>query len=172
MRTLGLATVLLGILATGCGDDGPDIGGMFAVSYHTENEMGCTEGPPVTDPPYFQITKEEFFGAEYYAYAECTSADPTSCTSFGLFGLSFQQPEGDGWVGVMNVASGSGDTCYLSHVDASAMLQDGGGLRIEVTRYGQEAMLAGDACSAEEAESRGTGMPCEGFEVVVGTKVP
>jgi hypothetical protein len=162
------AVVAAGMTAAGCSSR-VDISGLYEVTAHTLNEASCdTEGAPVDEPPYFSIEKDEFFGQTFYVYNDCTSPSPDDCTGFGLFGRSFTQPISDGWKGQVSTSSGSGGQCYLSFRQMSAVFQPDGSLRIEDRMWQEQAELSEDRCDTDEAEARGSSMPCAHFEVISG----
>ena len=154
-----------------CASD-PEIGGIYQTTVHTLNTMGCEEGPPDGDNPYFQIKKQDLLGHIVYGFGTCTSADPGSCTDLGLFSIAFTLPGENGWTGATASASSDGSQmCSLGYSESSATLQAGGGVHVELRTYLQDVMLSPDACTTDEAERRGTSLPCTRYEKIEGTRV-
>ena len=167
---LAIALILTTTL-TGCGGD-VDLTGLYSVTSHRVNQTSCTvEGEAVTDPAYFRIEKDDLFGQKYFTYQECTSTDPATCSGGGLFGVLFSVAIDNGWSGQVSMSSGTGDPCSLSYGEHSAVFQDDDSLRIEIRVWGEEVTVPEADCGYEEAEARGTDMPCTHFEVVVGQPI-
>jgi hypothetical protein len=160
-------------LAAGCG--GPpyeDLLGVWQVTAHTENTTACGEGPAVTEPPYIKFVEGEFFGQEYAEYVSCT--DPATCEEPGglFFGLLYAE-EIDGGARAQIYAASYGDDpnmCLLSGAISDATIA-GGTLHIETTRKSQDN-VSGTACESDDAKSRWDSLPCTGYEVIEGTRVP
>ena len=166
-----MITLLTLAAMSGCGSDA-DLTGVYLMTSHTENLSDCTvEGAAVDEPTYFALEKEDLFGQEYFSYSECTSAELTSCSGGGLFGLIFSIAIDNGWRGEVSMSSGSGDPCHLSYGEHSAVFQDDDSLRIEARVWGEEVTVSEADCHYDEAEDRGKDMPCESFQVLVGTLV-
>jgi hypothetical protein len=168
MKRRLFALAALAALAGACGGD-PDIGGIFMVTYHTENDMDCTEGTPQAapfDPPYFRLKMDNFI-VDYYSLDGCTSMDPATCDAPGLFG-SFFQPISDGWKGETYSVSPLSPPCTLFYSLNTAVRKDGGAIRIEMT---DRRMDDATTCTTDEAERLKDSLPCDGFEVIEGTRV-
>jgi hypothetical protein len=173
-----LSACFFSTFLAGCGSDsggstGPDIGGVYQVTHHTENTTACdVEGPDVTDPPYFQLEPGEFLGQKYYSFNECTAADPTTCSGAGLFSSVFWT-NGE-WKGELYAASGglNGSPCSLQAVIVTVTTTSAG-IHIETRKSSQDdPALSGDACSSEEAHQRAATMPCTERTVYEGTRTP
>lgn len=172
----------LGALA-GCTDGGTDsdganaikLVGMYEVTSLTRNEISCDmEGEEVTGTfafPYFELTAT----GDAYRFDECASADPESCD--GSFAGNpwndlVYEPGEDGTLrGAMAFAAVASppQTCVLEYREG-ILSTEADAVRIEARAYGENGSL--DMCTNEEAESRGTAMPCRGYHVVAGRKVP
>jgi hypothetical protein len=165
-------TILMTIATlSGCGSD-VDLTGVYQVTRHTQNDSDCAvEGAAVDEPLYFSLAEEDLFGQEYFAYSECTSAEPSSCSGGGLFGLIFSIAVDDGWRGEVSMSSGTGDPCMLSYGEHSAVFQDDDSMRIEMRMWGEEVTVSEADCDTDEAQDRGKDMACENYEVIVGTLV-
>jgi len=163
----------IALIATfgGCGGS-PDLTGTYEVTYHTINDQSCTvEGPAATEPPYFRFAEEEFLGQSFFQLSWCTSADEASCTGFAGSFL-FAEEIDDGWRAQYSSSSGGFDSCLLGYGEGTAVVTDDG-VRIELRSYSEDVPgLTGDACSTDEAGERGDSMPCESFEVLLGTLLP
>ncbi len=170
MTSLSGGIALISLLAA-CGGD-PDLTGMYQATYHTANDQDCTvEGPAVTEPPFFRFAEEEFFGQTYFQLSLCSGADEATCTGFAGSFL-FAEPIDGGYRARYSSSSEGIDSCLLGYGVGTAVQEDDG-VRVELRSYGEDVLgLTGDACSTDEAESRGESMPCESFEVMVGTLVP
>jgi hypothetical protein len=158
-------------LLAACGGD-PEILGFYATTHHTLNSESCdAEGPAQSDPPYFHVVSEKFFGVEIVSARPCDGDSELDCDGFGF--ASFFGKSGGVWVGEISASSGGADgfSCRLLYFLDRATL-DGETLRIEATRYSEEDdTLMGDACDPDVAERRGDSMPCERLQVIEGIRV-
>lgn len=172
----------LGALA-GCTDGGTEdgganavtLGGMYEVTSLTRNEISCDmEGEAATGIsafPYFELKAT----GDAYSFAECGSADPGSCdTSFAgnpWNDLVYEPGEDGTFRGAAAFAAVASppQTCVLEYREG-ILSTEADAVRIEARAHGENGSL--DMCSNEEAESRGTTMPCRGYHVVAGRKVP
>jgi len=173
MKTLTSISAVLAAAALliGCGED-TDLTGLYQVTYHTYSSDNCeVEGAAETEPPYFRMSKSEFFGANIFSFDGCESAADPECNDFLMVGSSFTQPVDNGWKSTVSYSSFSGGTCSLGFSKGTAILQ-GGELRIEARAWSETDQIPDAACDPDEAESRGTDMPCDGYEVIVGTLIP
>lgn len=162
-------------LAIGCGSGEVDLTGIYAVTYHTLGDADCqVEGATATDPPYFRLQRESLFGVEVFTYSTCDGATDETCADSGgvLFGLSFQQPVEDGWIGEVSASSGFGDPCLLTYSTSSALLQEDGTVRIVAKSYSEEVTVPEEQCGYELAEMKGSSMACSSHEVLVGRLAP
>ncbi|MCC6996569.1 MAG: hypothetical protein IT370_18295 [Deltaproteobacteria bacterium] len=165
--------VLVATLAAGCGDDGVDISGMYMATMESSDPDGCGPGAePTPRTMFFQIKEDTFFGAKFYSLSKCTSQMVNSCTGGGLFaGAPLSESISDGWKGKISVSSGDSTSCSLQYGEATATLINGT-LRYESKKFGVSAMSGISDCSTDEAEKRGKSMPCDGYGLIVGSKVP
>jgi hypothetical protein len=145
---------------------------MYQVTHQTASLRDCVnEGTAVMRTPYFHVLP----GSKGYVAVRCTGADASTCaTDLNAAALSgdlivvVDQAATDGWTGTLAYgAARSG--CMLSYSTSSARLVDGE-LRIEDRSYVDTPALDASACTAAEAQKRGTSMPCDGFQVIVGAK--
>jgi hypothetical protein len=163
--------LLLVSLLASCGGGQVDISGMYQTVHHTENETDCSvEGAEVTDPPYFLVSKQDFFGATLYSLSGCSSTNEADCQGGGLFGMVFSMPISNGWKGESSMSSGNGDPCYLTYSETSAIL-DGESLTVEARSWGEEVTISEDKCNPDEASARNKNMPCDNFEVFRGNRL-
>lgn len=151
-----------------CGSD-VAIEGMYQTTYQTSNPSGCTEGPQMIQKPFFQIKRNDILGHALYTAEFCDTMDPTSCSG-SLVGAVLTQPTDNGWTGTVTVSSGSGGSCSLEYITGSAVLS-GSKLHAEVKQYGDTVSLPDSQCTTDEAQRRGTSLPCKSFDVVEGTRV-
>ncbi|MBW1809084.1 MAG: hypothetical protein JRJ87_12890 [Deltaproteobacteria bacterium] len=162
--------LLVGLVAS-CGGGQTDISGMYQTVQHTKNEGDCTnQGNDESEPPYFLLTKQDFFGATLYSMSNCTSTAEVDCAGGGLFGLTFSIPVSNGWEGESSMSFGDGDPCNLAYSETSAIL-DGETLTVEARTWGEEVTLTEEKCNPDEARARGEGMPCETYEVFRGNRI-
>lgn len=160
----------LSLGAAACGKDGEELLGVWQVTTHTRNDTSCdAEGPPLGDPPFIKFISGEFFGQEYLEYVACTDAAGMACEEpGGLFGLLYAESIDDGMRAAIYSASGTASDCLLSSTISTATVT-AAGLRIE-TRHRLEDNVSNTACDADDAEARGTSMPCVELEVLTGTR--
>jgi hypothetical protein len=175
-RTRGAAGVLgaaMLIAAAGCGGDDVDLTGVYRVD-SAVGSMPCGTDVPLAMPPaYIELSKQTFFGAEFFSLQECRDAAATDCTGGGLFGDSFAEPIEGGWRGVVTAAfsGGSSDpTCTLRYSLGTALLA-GSTLTVESTDYSEEVANTEALCSTDEAERRSTMMACIAHEQLVATRL-
>lgn len=165
---IGLA---LAVLGAACGSDEIDLSGVYRVD-SAVGSAPCGADEPISYAPFVKFQKDDFFGATLFTYEGCTDESGTSCQSMGgLFG-GFAEPIDDGWRGVLSSSSGGGPLdCALGFTQQTAILK-GSALTIEVSSHFDTVMgLSEEQCSPEEAESRGTELPCEEHELVLATKL-
>ena len=169
--TIGLIAAIISIAACG-GSSSSDLAGVYQITHHTINETGCDqEGPESTGYSHFQLSPEEFFGQDLLSFGECQSASPDTCSGLGLFSGYIEM--GDEWVSEISSSSGGGSLACLLGFSLSTITETGvGELRIESRRHSDtDDALSEDQCSTDEASLRGSDMPCDRFEVIVGTLV-
>lgn len=121
--------------------------------------------PPVA----LKFAKAELFGSDYFYYEECEDLAGANCAGSGLFGNSFAEPIEGGWGGVISSSGGSAPNCTISFTEQTATLQ-GTLLIVESTTYGEDVTTEAE-CSTDEAEKRGTSMPCASHERIEATKL-
>lgn len=158
-----LAALAAMLMASACGGGGdPDFVGMYMTTSHVTNETQCTGADtPVDGPAYFRITSQEFFGQTVYTRDDCDTADEASCVSGG----GLVDSSGTGFV---STQSGDATSCSLGYISFEASL-DGDELTFSTTTYADSGAI--DPCTTDEAERRGDSMPCESYDVIVGTRV-
>jgi hypothetical protein len=163
--------VLLALALVGCGgSDGIDLGGMYQVTADVASAPCGADQPVMMPPAYIKFESSDLFGAKLFSYASCTDAAGTMCDGVGgLFG-SFSEPIDNGWRGIESYYSTSGTLCTLGYSERTAILT-GSMLVIEDTRYRDSPMLDEAHCTTDEAEKRGTTMPCEMHEHVEATRL-
>jgi hypothetical protein len=163
-----MATGIVGL--AGCHKDGEELLGVWAVTSHTENDLGCdVEGAAVADPAFIKFVEGSFFGQDYYEYVACTDAGGAACEEPGfLFGLLYAEPIDGGMRAAIYAASGSPDDCLLSATVSDAVVA-GAALRIETRRRVQDN-VTGTRCDADDAQARAGSLPCDGLEVLVGAR--
>lgn len=156
---------IMALAAAGCGDDGPDIVGLYQTTMHLENATGCTGGDtPLDSPPYFRIVDQDFAGQTFHTREDCTGTDPADCEDGS--GLLSEEID-NGYEGWISFSSGSPSACTLGYVTYSAVL-DGDTLTFENKTYSESGEI--DPCDTDEAEARGTSMTCASYEIMVGTR--
>lgn len=165
MKRLAVAAVAL----AACGSDEVDLAGVYRVDTQVGSSPCGADQPLPLRPPFLKLTKAEIFGAPYFAMETCMDEAATSCSGGGLFGDSFAEPIDGGWRGVISSASGT-STCLLAYTEQTALLS-GVSLVVESNVYSEDATVSADGCTAEEAEKRGTTMPCTEHERIEATKL-
>ncbi|HLU67798.1 MAG TPA: hypothetical protein VKZ63_16050, partial [Kofleriaceae bacterium] len=120
--------------------------------------------PASSSPPYFRIEEEELFGATFYTRTNCESEDPGTCTGGG--GLLVEETD-DGYRGTASFALGEPPNCTLGYAVYEAAVDDDL-LTFESRTYSESG---GEPCTTDEAEARGSDMPCAGYELIAGVLV-
>ena len=160
LATLAGLSVL--VISSACGGGDPDFVGTYMTTSHVSNQTQCSGADtPIDAPPYFRITSQKFFGATVYTRDDCDSADQASCVSGG--GLV----DSTG-VGFVLTQSGDASSCSLGYISYQAAL-DGDELTFSTTTYADSGAI--DPCTTDEAEKRGDSMPCQSYDILVGTRV-
>jgi hypothetical protein len=161
-----LAVVLL---LAGCSSN-VDLTGMYQVTADVASSPCGADAPVAAMPSYLKFSTSEAFGAKIVSYETCGDAAGTMCESAGgIFG-GFSEPIDDGWRGIESYDSFSGSTCSLGYTERTAILK-GTMLVIEESQYIDSPMLDEAHCTPDEAEKRGTTMPCEMHERIEATRL-
>jgi len=151
--------------------DGPNIAGLYEVTHHTSAllDPDCvTEGNDRTEPPYFQVVESSSAsGDPVFGFHPCTSADVSTCDGIDSLGY-VDVPEADGWSSTLPYSRVSGADCELNFSTDRVDVAADASLHLEARRYGETVPVADGPCTAEEAATRGTDMPCESYEVLDG----
>jgi hypothetical protein len=145
---------------------------MYQVSHYTVSAFDCVnEGTVITTLPYFRVLPE----TNGYEAVRCTGADVSTCADDSLASATsgkviaiVDQAATDGWTSTLAYGS-TMSGCMLVYSTSSALLVNGD-LRIENHRYADSPTLDAAACTEAEARNRGASMPCDEFDVLVGTK--
>lgn len=160
------AAALAVLLAAACGDDPPDITGLYMTTGHEASSSTCSGGStPGDSPPYFRIEERELLGVSYRTRTSCQDTDPATCSGGG--GILVDET-GDGYRGDAYLAIGDPSACTLIYSSYEASL-DGDQLTWDNLNYSESGPI--DPCTTDEAEARGLGMPCTSYEVMVGTRI-
>jgi hypothetical protein len=160
---------LLVLALAGCGSDDVDLSGMYQVTADVASAPCGADQPVMMPPAYIKFESSEFFGAKLFSYSSCTDAAGTMCDEFGGLSGSFSEPIDHGWRGIESSYS-YGGICTLGYGQRTAILS-GSMLVIEDSRYSDSPDLDEAHCTTDEAEKRGTTMPCEMHEHVEATKL-
>ena len=156
--------VLLPLAA--CGDDPPDITGLYMTTSHEESNEGCAGGAtPADSPPYFRIEEREILGLPYRTRSDCQDTEPASCSGGG--GLLVDEIDG-GYRGDAYLASGDSSACTLVYSSYEATLADST-LSYHNRNHSESGAI--DPCTTDEAEARGDAMPCTSYELIAGVRV-
>ena len=161
------------VLATGCGSDDVDLTGIYRVDTAVESEPCGTDAPQDMPPAFLKLTKDSFFGSDYFSMERCADAAATDCSGGGLFGDSFQEPIDNGWRGESSASSSGGSsdpTCTLTYTHGEALLV-GAKLTVEFNEYGTEVDNTEALCTSDEAQRRNDSMPCVRHEKLEATKL-
>ena len=165
-----LAAMLLvaALLVPACGNDNVDLTGVYRVDADLAS-MPCGNDQPIMMPPVaLKFEKENFFGAELYTYGECDDLAATTCTT-GALNDGFSEPVAGGWKGIVTTSGGGGSLCTISYTEQTAILH-GTLLIIESTHYSDQVDNTPTLCTTDEAERRGTSMPCYSHAHIEATK--
>jgi hypothetical protein len=164
------AALLLVIAACG-GSSSTDLTGMYRVDVAVSS-MPCGNDAPIAMPPAFlKFAKDEFLGQSYFKYDECKDEAGTDCPNSGGLFTGFFEPISNGWKGVVTSSSGAGGMCSLTYFEQTAVLKDLT-LVVDASSFSDDVSLPDDQCEPEEAEKRGTDMPCEEHTRFEATKLP
>jgi len=161
--------VLILVLAA-CGGSDVDLTGVYRVD-SAVGSMPCGADASITYPAFLRFEKMEFLGQPFFAYDGCTDETATECTSVGGLIGGFFEPTDDGWLGRTSFSSGGGASCTLGIINQSATLRSAA-LTIEISSHEEEVDgLPDDQCDPDEAERRGTEMPCIEHSLIDATKL-
>lgn len=161
--------LLLVVVMAACSSD-TDLGGVYMVTADVSSSPCGADAPVSPVPAYLSFTQSEFFGAKIWTFEICSDAAGTSCDSnSGLFG-GFSEPIDNGWKGVESADSFSDPTCYLTY-DVRTAILTGKMMVIESNNYSDTPALDQPHCTTDEAEKRGTTMPCMMHERIEATKL-
>jgi hypothetical protein len=153
----------------GCSSD-VDLTGMYQVTADVSSSPCGADAPVAARPSYLKFSSSEAFGTKVVTYAVCTDATGAMCdSSGGLFG-GFSEPIDNGWRGIESYDSFSGTLCDLGYNERTAILT-GKMLVIEQSEYVDMPSLDEAHCTTDEAEKRGTSMPCMMHERIEATKL-
>ena len=166
MRLAALALWLLGSAA--CGGEEVDLTGVYRVDADVGASPCGADQPLPMPPPFLKFEKDSFLGSEFFSMSTCSDMAATNCTGGGLFGDSFGEPIDGGWRGTVFSASGT-STCTLSYTEQTAKLT-GAALVVDSTTYSEDVTDPA-LCTTDEAEKRGTKMPCEEHERIDATRL-
>ncbi len=165
------ALAVLIVLSACGGDSGTDLTGMYRVDVAV-GSMPCGEDQPLPSiAPFLRFAQDEFLGQKYFKYDGCNDEAGTDCAETGGLFSGFFEPITDGWRGVVTSSSGSNGTCLLNYFEQTAILK-GTALVIDGSSYRDQVELPDAQCEPEEAERRGTSMPCAEHERIEATQLP
>ena len=160
----------LALALAACGPDEIDITGFYRVDADVSSTNSCDNDQPVAMAPVaLKFSQGNLFGSEYFYYDECDDLAGINCSGSGLFGTSFAEPIDGGWRGTVTASGGTAPNCVISYTDQTAILH-GTLMIVEISTY-SEAVTTEAACAPEEAEKRGTKMPCTAHERIEATKL-
>jgi hypothetical protein len=148
------------MLLAGCDDD-VALEGMYEVTSDVASSPCGVDAPVPTSAPYIKFTGSEFLGTPIYNYEGCMDAAGTDCEgTAGIFD-ALTEPIDNGWRGLLTSSSGTeaGGSCLLGMRESRATL-NGSHLLIEEQANEEEIPYVEATCTTEEAERRGTDMPC------------
>lgn len=160
------ALLVLSLALAACGDDPPDITGLYMTTSHEASDTTCTGGAtPDPSPPYFRIEEREILGVPYFTRIDCQDTETGSCS--GGSGILVDETD-SGYSGAAYIASGDASNCTLvySFYDAS---RDADELTYTNLNYTESGPI--DPCTTDEAEARGDDMPCTSYEIIAGVRV-
>jgi hypothetical protein len=160
------AAVLWAIAA--CSDE-VDLAGTYLVDMHVLSAPCGNDQPAAAPHAALVFFKGDLFGEPYFYYEKCSDPQATQCSGSGLFGDSFAEPIDGGWQGIITSSGGGGTTCTISFIKQTAIL-DGVSLVVEISEYAEQVENTPTSCAPEEADRRGTAMPCVEHERIEATK--
>jgi hypothetical protein len=164
---------LTAVLLAACGSDEVDLTGTYRVDTAVESEPCGADAPQDMPPAFLKLTKDSFFGSDYFSMERCADEAGTDCSGGGLFGDSFSEPIDNGWRGVTSQSSSGGSsdpTCSLRYTRAEAVLV-GQKFTVDSHEYGTEVDNTEALCTSDEAGRRNDSMPCVRHEKLEATKL-
>jgi hypothetical protein len=151
-------------LAGGCGGSSESgFAGSYMVTQKLEQDTGCDlAGSPVSvapDETYFKLADDQLLGVPVVGWHACTAAG--SCdNTLDLF-LSFGQQSGGQWTSVMSSAASSNTGCTWYYEQRQLGRVDAATIQVSEKHYtDSQATPAAGSCTTDEAQRRGTSMPC------------
>jgi hypothetical protein len=158
------------VLLAGC-DDELDLSGMYEVTSDVASSPCGADAPVMGGAPYIKFTRGEFFGTTVYNYEDCMDAAGTDCAGNGGIFEALTEPIDNGWLGHLTSSSGTeaGGTCLLGMRETRATL-NGNHLVIEEQANEEEIPYVEATCTTDEADRRGTDMPCTDHHRIEATK--
>lgn len=154
------------LLLAACGDDPPDITGLYMTTSHEASATACSGGTtPDGSPPYFRIEEREILGVSYRTRTDCQDTTAASCTGGG--GILVEETD-TGYRGDAYVAFGDPAACTLYYSSYEASLE-GDQLSFETLNYSESGAI--DPCTTDEAEARRDEMACVSYDLIVGVRV-
>jgi hypothetical protein len=163
------AKTLAFVLLAACSSQ-RDLGGVYMVTADVSSSPCGTDAPVASQPAYLHFVQMDFFGSKIWTYEICSDAAASTCDSgTGLFG-GFSEPIDNGWKGIESSDSFSDPNCYLGYSERTAVLR-GKMLVVEASDYSDMPALDMAHCTTNEAEKRGTMMPCMMHERIEATKL-
>lgn len=157
-------------LVAACGSSEIDLSGVYMVTSDVGSMPCGTDQPIVGAPAFIQFQKMNLLGHDYFAFQDCPDATGTSCTDPGDIFDAFYLSTSLGWENEETESSNGGDTsCELTYILSTADL-DGKQLVIEGNMYSDLVCLPMAQCTTDEAQKRGTTMPCSQHEHLEATK--
>jgi hypothetical protein len=140
-------------------DDEVDLTGIYRVDLDVASSPCGADQPVTQGPAYLSFREQQLYGQPYFTYDECRDSGAADCPDRAELTESFFEPVDGGWLGRASTASGFGGACVLLYWQQRATLS-GNQLVIERAYYREQAELAVEACTPQEADDRGVAMPC------------
>jgi hypothetical protein len=151
---------VIAALVAGC-DDEVDLEGVYEVTLEVASSPCGADTPVTGGAPYLKFTRSEFLGTPIYNFEDCMDAAGTDCSGSGGIFDALTEPIENGWLGHLTSSSGTeaGGTCLLGLRETRATL-NGTDLVIEEQANEEEIPYVEATCDTDEADRRGTDMPC------------
>lgn len=172
MKRLALLAAPLAASLAACGPDEVDLTGLYSVSADLASMPCGTDEAVMTPPLAIKFAKSNFFGTDFFTYAECMDLAGTMCTGGGTLDEAFSEPIDGGWRGIVTSSSSGGPsspTCTLLYKEQTATMH-GTLLIIEATSYSAQVDNTAALCTTDEADKRNTSMPCTAHARIEATK--